>query len=379
MLSAWQTDYYKKKKKGSFTDFSVDKGKYNMKKRYLVLQDKTVFEGYAFGADCEKVGELIFSTNVVGYIELLTDPCYYGQIVAQTFPMIGNYGIIEEDFIGKPALSGYVVREWCSAPSNFRCEYDIDKFLKENGIPGIYGVDTRELTNIIRDGGIKNAMICDEIPADFSALESYKIVDAVKNTVSAEKAEYIPEGEAKANLAIINFGSTKKMELALKDKGYKVTVLPYDVKAEDVLALGADAVILSEGAGNPEEMNDAAAEINKLMGKVPMFGIGLGHQIMAIAKGAEIEKLPYGHHGGNQPAKIVGTARTLITSQNHNYAVKESSIKEGTVSHFNGNDKSVEGIAYEKSYALSVQFEVSADYVIEKLEKVMEEFNNAAE
>ena len=350
-----------------------------MKKRYLVLQDGTAFEGYAFGADCEKVGELIFSTNVVGYIELLTDPCYYGQIVAQTFPMIGNYGIIEEDFIGKPALSGYVVREWCSAPSNFRCEYDIDKFLKDNGIPGIYGVDTRELTNIIRDGGIKNAMICDEIPADYSAIENYKIIDAVKNTASAEKAEYIPEGETKANLAIINFGSTKKMEVALKDKGYKVTVLPYDVKAEDVLALGADAVILSEGAGNPVEMKDAAAEIAKLMGKVPMFGMGLGHQIMAIAKGAEIEKLPYGHHGGNQPAKVVGTERTLITSQNHNYAVKESSIKEGTVSHFNGNDKSVEGIAYEKSYALSVQFEVSADYVIEKLEKVMEEFNNAAE
>lgn len=350
-----------------------------MKKRYLVLQDKTVFEGYAFGADCEKIGELIFSTNMVGYIELLTDPCYYGQIVAQTFPMIGNYGIIESDFIGKPALNGYVVREWCNTPSNFRCEYDIDKFLKDNGIPGIYGVDTRELTNIIRDGGIQTAIICDEIPEDVESLKSYKIVDAVKNTASAEKEEYIPESETKNHLAIINFGSTKKMELALRDKGYKVTVLPYSSKAEEIVATGAKALIFSEGAGDPAEMKDAADEIGKLMGKIPMFGIGLGHQLMAMANGAEIEKLPYGHHGANQPSKVVGTERTLITSQNHNYAVKESSIKEGTVSHFNGNDKTVEGIEYKNSFALSVQFEVSADYVIEKIEKVMEEFNNAAE
>lgn len=350
-----------------------------MKKRYLVLQDDTVFEGYAFGADCEKIGELIFSTNVVGYIELLTDPCYYGQIVVQTFPMIGNYGIIEEDFVGKPALSGYVVREWCSAPSNFRCEYDIDKFLKDNGIPGIYGVDTREFTNIIRDGGIQNAIICDEIPAELEKVKAYKIVDAVKNTVSGEKTEHIAGLEVKGHLAIIDFGSTKKLETELANKGYKVNVVPYDTKAEEILSLGADAVILSEGAGNPEEMKEAAEEIKKLMGKIPMFGIGLGHQVMAIAKGAEIIKLSYGHHGGNQPAKVVGTARTLITSQNHNYAVKEDSIKEGTISHFNGNDKTVEGIEYKESYALSVQFEVSADYVIEKIEKVMEEFNNAAE
>lgn len=350
-----------------------------MKKRYLVLQDNTVFEGYAFGADCEKVGELIFSTNMVGYIELLTDPCYYGQIVAQTFPLIGNYGIIESDFIGKPALSGYVVREWCDAPSNFRCEYDINTFLKNNGIPGIYGVDTRELTNIIRDTGTQTAVICDEIPADVEKLKEYKIIDAVKNTACTEKKELIPEGEAKKHIAIMNFGSTKKMECELKDKGYKVTVLPYNSKAEDILSTGADALVISEGAGDPAEMKDAAEEIKKLMGKIPMFGIGLGHQLMAMAMGAEIQKLTYGHHGANQPAKVVGTARTLITSQNHNYAVTESSIKAGTVSHINGNDKTVEGIEYKESFALSVQFEASADYVIEKIEKVMEGFNNAAE
>ncbi len=346
-----------------------------MKKRYLVLQDKTVFEGYAFGADCEKIGELIFSTNMVGYIELLTDPCYYGQIVVQTFPMIGNYGIIESDFIGESALNGYVVREWCEAPANFRCEYDIDTFLKNKGIPGIYGVDTRELTNILRAYGTQNAIICDEIPANLSAVEDFKIVNAVEKTASDEKKELKGEGK---HIAILNFGSTKKIENAINEKGYNVTVMPYNSSAEDILALKADALILSEGAGNPAEMADAAEEVKKLMGKIPVFGIGLGHEIMAMAQGAEIIKLPSGHHGSNQPSKVLGTDRTLITVQNHNYAVKEDSVKNGRISHINCNDKSVEGIEYD-CFATSVQFEVGADYVIEKLEKKMEEFNNAAE
>ncbi len=354
----------------------VDKGSDDMKKRYLVLQDKTVFEGYAFGADLEKIGELIFSTNMVGYIELLTDPCYYGQIVVQTFPMIGNYGIIEADFIGKPALNGYVVREWCKAPANFRCEYDIDTFLKNNNIPGIWGVDTRELTNIIRDGGTVNAIICDEIPADIKAVESFKVIDAVKNTASTEKINLSSDGK---KIAILNLGSTKKTENELNKMGYDVTVMPYNSKAEDILALNADALIVSEGAGNPEEVKSAAEEIKKLFGKIPMLGVGLGHQLMAMANGGEIIKLPYGHHGSNQPAKIVGTERTLITAQNHNYAVKDGSVKNANVSHINGNDNTVEGLDYKDSFALSMQFEITAEYAAKELEKKMEEFNNAAE
>ena len=173
-----------------------------MKKRYLALEDGTVFEGYAFGAEKESIGELVFNTNVVGYIETLTDPTYYGQIVLQTFPLIGNYGIIESDFIGESKLSGYVVREWCEKPANFRCEYDIDKFLKDKEIPGIYGVDTRELTNIIRSNGSMNAIICDELPADFDAVKSYKIVDAVKNTGSTEVSVYLPKTEIKKHIAL---------------------------------------------------------------------------------------------------------------------------------------------------------------------------------
>ncbi len=343
-----------------------------MKKRYLVLQDGTVFEGYAFGADAENIGELVFSTNMVGYIETLTDPCYFGQIVMQTFPMVGNYGIIESDFIGEPKLKGYVVREWCEAPSNFRCEYDLDTFLKNNNIPGIYGVDTREITNIIRDGGIVNAKICDEIPADFDEIKNYKIVGAVENTGSKEKSEFVPKTEAKKNVAIVDLGSTKHLELDLMDKGYKVTLLPYNFKAEDVLSSDIDGVIISEGPGCPKENADIIAQVKALMSKLPVFGIGLGHQIMALSMGAETEKLTYGHHGSNQPSKIVGTPRTLITTQNHNFVVAKDSVKEGVISHLNGNDGTVEGIEYAELRAFSVQFEPT-DAIIGKFLEMMEE------
>ena len=337
-----------------------------MKKRYLVLQDGTIFEGYAFGADKCTVGELIFSTNVVGYIETLTDPCYYGQIIVQTFPMMGNYGIIESDFIGEAKLSGYVVREYCDYPSNFRCEYDLDTFLKNNGIPAIYGVDTREITTIIRDKGTMNAALCDEIPADLAALESFKIVDAVKNTSAKEVSVYNPNGDIKGEIAVLDMGSSKNIEIALMDKGYKVTVIPYDTKAEAILATGAKALLVTEGPGNPVEVGETAAEIAKLSGKISILGLGLGHQLMAMAHGAEIVKLHHGHHGGNQPSKVVGTARTLITSQNFNYAVNADTLKDGEVTHKNMNDGVCEGIKYsEKEF--SVQFTPSEDWVVDTL------------
>ncbi len=348
-----------------------------MKKRYLVLQDGTVFEGYAFGADKESIGELIFTTGMVGYIETLTDPCYYGQIVMQTFPMVGNYGIIESDFVGEPHLEGYVVREHCKAPSNFRCEYDLDTFLKNNGIPGIYGIDTREVTNIIRDKGIMNAIICDEIPESLADVEAFRITDALKNTCAKEKSEYIPEGEAKKHVAILDLGSSKYLEQSLLEKGYKVTLLPHTACAEEILSLGADGLVLTEGAGDPAENEGVIATVAALFGKIPMLGLGLGHQIMALAKGGKIEKLTYGHHGANQPAKLVGSARTLITNQNHNYVVVADTVKDAVVTHINMNDGTIEGLAYEKEYAFSLQFEPSDDVITEKFEKEMEEFANA--
>lgn len=341
-----------------------------MKKRYLVLQDGTVFEGYAFGADKCAVGELIFSTNVVGYIETLTDPCYYGQIVVATFPAIGNYGIIEEDFVGEVKLNGLVVREYCDYPSNFRCEYDLDTFLKNNNIPAIYGVDTREITTIIRDKGTMNATICDEVPESLDDVKNFRIVDAVENTAASEKSEFVPKNDAKAHVAILDLGSSKNLEINLMDKGYKVTLMPYNSKAEDILSLSADALVITEGAGDPKENPEIIAEVSKLFGKIPMIGIGLGHQIMALSKGADTEKLLYGHHGGNQPSKVVGTARTLITSQNHNYAVAVDSIKNGEITHINMNDKTVEGIAYKEDKSVSVQFIPGEEWIIEAIENL---------
>ena len=334
-----------------------------MKKRYLVLQDGTVFEGYAFGADKCTVGELIFSTNVVGYIETLTDPCYYGQILVQTFPMMGNYGIIESDFVGEPKLNGYVVREYCDYPSNFRCEYDLDTFLKNNNIPGIYGVDTREITTIIRNKGVTNAALCDEIPTDLTTVADFRIVDAVKNTSAKEVSVYAPKAEVKGDIAVLDLGSSKNIEIALMDKGYKVTVLPYNTKAEDILATGAKVLFLTEGPGNPAEIGDVAAEIAKLSGKMAIIGAGLGHQLLAMAHGAEIVKLHHGHHGGNQPSKVVGTQRTLITSQNFNYAVNADTLKEGTVTHKNMNDGVCEGIRYNDK-ELSYQFSPAQEQLI---------------
>lgn len=337
-----------------------------MKKRYLVLQDGTVFEGYAFGADKCTVGELIFSTNVVGYIETLTDPCYYGQIIVQTFPAMGNYGIIESDFIGEPALSGYVVREYCDYPSNFRCEYDLDTFLKNKNIPAIYGVDTREITTIIRDKGVMNAALCDEIPADMAAIESFKIVDAVKNTSAKEVSVFNPKGDVAGEIAVLDLGSSKNIEITLMEKGYKTTVLPYNTKAEDILNTGAKVLFVTEGAGDPAEIAEVAGELKKLSGKIAIVGAGLGHQLMAMAHGAEIVKLHHGHHGGNQPSKIVGTARTLITSQNFNYAVDADTLKDGEVTHKNMNDGVCEGIKYsEKEF--SVQFTPSEEWVVNTL------------
>lgn len=348
-----------------------------MKKRYLVLQDGTVFEGYAFGADKESIGELIFTTGMVGYIETLTDPCYYGQIVMQTFPMVGNYGIIEADFVGEPHLKGYVVREHCTAPSNFRCEYDLDTFLKNNGIPGIYGIDTREVTNIIRDKGVMNAIICDEIPASLDDVAAFSITDALKNTCAKEKSEYIPETKIEKYVAILDLGSSKYLEQRLLEKGWKVTLLPHTASADEILSLSADGMILTEGAGDPRENDDVIATISALFGKIPMLGLGLGHQIMALAKGGKIEKLTYGHHGANQPAKIVGSARTLITNQNHNFVVAEDSVKDAVVTHINMNDGTIEGLSYEKEFAFSFQFEPTDDVITEKFAKEMEEFANA--
>ena len=285
---------------------------------YICLENGQTFKGYSFGATKEVIGELVFTTGMCGYIETLTDPSYYGQIVMQTFPLIGNYGIINEDKeSNKPYVSAYIVREKCNKPSNFRCDEDLDTFLKENDIPGVYGVDTRELTKIIRESGVMNAFITTNPKnADYEKIKEYKIVDAVKS-VSSEKPQLIPSDNHKYNVVLLDFGAKKNIVRELNKRGCNVAVMPYNTKAEDILKLGVDGIMLSNGPGDPSENTEIVEELKKLIGKVPMFGICLGHQLLALAMGGKTTKLKYGHRGVNQPVKNLESGRTYISSQNH--------------------------------------------------------------
>ncbi|MGN1095689.1 MAG: carbamoyl phosphate synthase small subunit [Eubacteriales bacterium] len=333
-----------------------------MNKAYLVLEDGTVFEGFRFGSEKNSVGELVFSTGMCSYIETLTDPSYAGQIVMQTFPLIGNYGIIDEDFEGKCAVRGYVVREYCNKPSNFRSGGTIDEFLMANGVPGICGVDTRELTKIIREHGVMNAYICDKVPEDLSKIKNYRIENAVESVTSREFTTYpstSPDGE-KYFVVLIDYGAKNNIIRSLTSRGCKVRVVPAGTKAEDILTLCPDGIMLSNGPGDPSENTFCIEQIKELMGKVPMFGICLGHQLMALSAGASTVKLKYGHRGGNQPVRDLSSGRTYITSQNHGYAVESDSIKTGSLRFINANDGTCEGIDYPFKKAFSVQFHPEA-------------------
>ena len=331
-----------------------------MKKRYLVLADGTVFEGQAFGADAVGLGELVFTTGVCGYIETLTDPSYAGQIVMQTYPLIGNYGIIREDFEGACCVKGYVVREFCEAPSNFRTDCDLDTFLKEQNVPGLYGVDTRELTRIIREHGVMNATICDEVPADLTPVETYAVTGVVEAVTCKEPAVYPTVGEELFKVSLIDYGAKRNIVRELQKRGCTVTVLPATTSADDILASNPDGVMLSNGPGDPAENVYQIEQIQKLLGKVPMFGICLGHQLTALAAGGKTYKLKYGHRGVNQPVRDMNGVRTYITSQNHGYAVDSDSIRTGRLSFANANDGTCEGIDYPGLKAFTVQFHPEA-------------------
>ena len=328
-----------------------------MKKGYLVLQDGQVFEGVRFGAGIDTVGELVFSTSVVGYVEALTDPTYAGQILMQTYPLIGNVGIIREDIQGACCVKGFVAREFCDAPSNFRTDCDLETYLKEEGVPGLYGVDTRQLTRIIRAGGVMNAMICDEVPADLTPVKTYAITGQVAEVTRKEAEVFPAAGEEQASVCLIDYGVVRHIIKALQERGCKVTVVPAGTSAEEILALNPNGLVLSNGPGDPAENAYQIEQVKALLGKVPVFGIGLGHQLAALATGASTYKLTYGHRGGNQPARDLKGIRTYITSQNHGYAVDSETVQEGEVRFINLNDHTCEGIDYPALKAFTVQFD----------------------
>lgn len=335
-----------------------------MRKAYIVLEGGKVFEGYGFGAERDAIGEIVFTTGMCGYIETLTDPSYYGQIVLQTFPLIGNYGFISEDVESdKSYVKGYIVREWCEYPSNFRSEGDINEYLKSQGIPGVYGVDTRELTRIIREHGVMNAMITDDLSkVNPKELNEYSIIDAVKGVSSGKQSILTPEADILYSVVLIDYGAKLNITRELLKRGCKVHIVPSTTTTEEILSLNPDGIMLSNGPGDPAENVECIEVIKKLLGKKPIFGICLGHQLLALANGGRTEKLKYGHRGANQPVKQLSSGRVYITSQNHGYVVVNETVEKngGKVSLINANDGTCEGVDYPELNAFSTQFHPEA-------------------
>ena len=331
-----------------------------MQKAYLILENGKVFEGTSFGAIGNALGELVFTTSMVGYNDLLRDAAYYGQIVVNTFPLIGNYGIVFDDFESKePYLNGCIVREVCENPSNFNCKCTLESYMKLHGLVGICDIDTRELTKIIRDNGTMNCMIAtdaDNIEAKLAEIKAYKICDATAEVSCKEKAN-VAKGDI-CRVAVYDFGSADNLTDELAKRGCDITVVPYNTSCDEIMSLGVDGVILSDGPGNPADNADTAAQIAKLADNgMPLFGISLGHQILAMARGAKTSKLKYGHRGASQPVKAPDSNVTCITPQNHGYVVDGDSLPQGAkVSFVNVNDGSCEGIEYTDIKAFSVQF-----------------------
>ena len=331
---------------------------------YLVLENGKIFEGEYFGAEGEMTAEVVFTTGMASYLETLTDRSYYGQIVVQTFPLIGNYGVISADFESDVVgPCGYIVKELCQAPSNFRSEGGLDTFLKEKGIVAMQGIDTRALTKIIREEGVMNGTITTNPEnVDFEKMHAYRVTNAVAE--SSTKEMYTLKNEnAKYKVALIDYGLKRNIYRELQDCGAEVTVCPHNVTAEDLKKLNLDGIMLSNGPGDPKECAEVIENLKEIMNlNIPMFGICLGHQLLALANAMETKKLKYGHRGANQPVKNLETGRVYISCQNHGYAVDSESI-DGKIAKelfVNINDRTCEGIRYLNIPAFSVQFHPEA-------------------
>ncbi|MBQ8640951.1 MAG: carbamoyl phosphate synthase small subunit [Clostridia bacterium] len=329
-------------------------------KRYLVLENGTVFTGEAFGADRDVIAEIVFTTSMVGYVEALTDTSYRGQAICQTFPLGGNYGVCLEDAEDEgEGAAALIVRECAEIPSNFRSDLSLEDFLKQKGIPGLKGIDTRALTKILREQGTMNgAIVSDPASVDMEALKAYKIENVVADLSVKEPEVVNPDGQYK--IALFDFGRKNSIVKDLVERDCQVHVLPCDTSAEAVLALSPDGIVLSAGPGNPED-NTAAVETLQTLAdkKIPTMGISLGHQVLALANGFAIEKLHYGHRGASQPVRNLAAGHLHITSQNHSYTVKNESIDPAVATPYfvNVNDNTNEGLIYLDMPAFSVQFQ----------------------
>lgn len=372
-------------------------------KAFLLLEDGTVFEGTHIGADKDVISEIVFNTSMAGYLEVLTDPSYAGQAVCMTYPLIGNYGVCREDMESRqPWPDGFIVRELSRIPSNFRSDMSLQQFLEENGVPGIAGIDTRALTRILREKGTMNGMITtnehynmEEIIPRLKAYTTGKVVEKVTCT---EKYTLTPSAELADNgpvsgsavfdkeayeagrkemrpsmvrtlngkglkVALLDFGAKANIAHSLAQRGCEVTVYPAWTKAEEIIAAAPDGIMLSNGPGDPKECTDIIAEVKKLYDTdIPIFAICLGHQLMALATGADTHKLKYGHRGGNHPVKDLATGRVYISSQNHGYVVDTDKLDPNVAvpAFVNVNDGTNEGLAYTGKNIFTVQYHPEA-------------------
>ena len=354
-------------------------------KAYLILEDGSVYEGENVGALREAVSEIVFNTSMTGYLEVMTDPSYAGQAVVMTYPLIGNYGICYDDMESyRPWIDGLIVRELSEVASNFRNEDSIQNFLIKNNIPCICGIDTRDLTKRLREHGTMNGFITVDssfvVEKILQRIKEYSVKGVVKRT-STKEAYSLP-GKGK-RVVLIDFGAKKSIARQLQKRGCEVIVVPCDTKAKEILKLKPDGIMLSNGPGDPKENVDIIKEIKKLYNTdIPIFAICLGHQLMALATGANTYKLRYGHRGGNHPVKDLETGRTYISSQNHGYAVDESTLDKNICvpAFVNVNDGTNEGLRYINKKIFTVQYHPEAcpgprdsSYLFDKFIKMMED------
>ncbi|MFS0782374.1 carbamoyl phosphate synthase small subunit [Bacillus sp. 1P06AnD] len=333
-------------------------------KRQLILEDGTVFIGTAFGANVDRMGEVVFNTGMTGYQEVLSDPSYCGQIVTLTYPLIGNYGINRDDFESiNPAISGFIVKEIADKPSNWRSEFSLDEYFKLKDIPGIAGIDTRKLTRIIRKHGTLKGALANMEQSPEAVIEVLRATvlhnDQVKK-VSTKRA--YPSPGRGSRVVLVDFGMKHGILRELNKRDCDVVVVPYNTTAEEILTLSPDGIMLSNGPGDPKDVPQAIEMIKGIQGKVPIFGICLGHQLFALANQANTMRLKFGHRGSNHPVKDLSTGKIAITSQNHGYAVEESSLA-GTpleITHIALNDGTVEGLRHKDFPAFTVQYHPEA-------------------
>ena len=347
---------------------------------YLYLSDGTVFEGESFGYDGDIIGEVVFNTGMTGYQELLTDPSYCGQIVNMTYPLIGNYGVNRFDTESdKPKVKGFIVRDYSDFPSNWKAETSLDSYLKKNLIVAISGVDTRALTRKLRDAGTMNGIISQEYPTDAQkrAVAKYKIVNPVAE-VTTRKIYDIRGGGKR--VAVIDYGLKRNILNSLRRYDFDMRVFPASTPAEKILDFDPAGIMLTNGPGDPKDNAFEIEVVKKLLGVKPIFGICLGHQLIALAKGGDTVKMKYGHRGSNHPVKDLDTGKIFITSQNHGYCVDADSLKGvGEMSHVNLNDRTCESIEYNDGKTFSVQFHPEASpgpkdtgYLFEKFADLLE-------